>query len=173
MPSCSNTVPLVQWSRAKVLKVVWPGAYCEILLFPLEGKIPGCLLRFSSLVYTSVNPFLLSVALLKWSAFFLFPFKIFSVLDLCVVLLEILFCTTFLLSMLSCFSHVWLFVTPWTVACQAPLSMGFSRQEYWTGLSCPLPGHLPDFGRGWNFSCPSTLLTLCKPYLVGKFYTLR
>ena len=35
-----------------------------------------------------------------------------------------------ILAVLSCFSHVWLFVTPWTVACQAPLSMGFSRQEY-------------------------------------------
>ena len=35
---------------------------------------------------------------------------------------------------LSCFSHVRLFVTPWTVARQAPLSMGFPRQEYWSGL---------------------------------------
>ena len=34
--------------------------------------------------------------------------------------------------MLSCFSHVQLFATLWTVACQAPLSMGFSRQEYWS-----------------------------------------
>ena len=41
-------------------------------------------------------------------------------------------------------SHVQLFVTPWTVACQAPLSMGFSRQEYWSGLPCPPPGDLPD-----------------------------
>ena len=40
-------------------------------------------------------------------------------------------------------SFVWLFATVWTVACQAPLSMGFSRQEYWSGLLCPLPGHLP------------------------------
>ena len=46
--------------------------------------------------------------------------------------------------MLSCFSRVQLFATPWTVACQAPLSMGFSRQEYWSGLSCPTPGDLPD-----------------------------
>ena len=38
----------------------------------------------------------------------------------------------------SRFSHVQLFVTPWTVARQAPLSMGFSRQEYWSGLPCPL-----------------------------------
>ena len=36
------------------------------------------------------------------------------------------------------------FVTPWTVACQAPLSMGFSWQEYWSGLPCPPPGGLPD-----------------------------
>ena len=36
--------------------------------------------------------------------------------------------------------------TPWTVACQAPLSMGFSRQEYWSGLPCPSPGDLPDPG---------------------------
>ena len=35
---------------------------------------------------------------------------------------------------------------PWHVACQAPLSMGFSRQEYWSGLPCPLPGNLPDPG---------------------------
>ena len=37
-------------------------------------------------------------------------------------------------------------VTPWTVAHQTPLSMGFSRQEYWRGLPCPLPGDLPDPG---------------------------
>ena len=36
--------------------------------------------------------------------------------------------------------------TPWTVACQAPLSMGFSRQEYWNGLPFPSPGDLPDPG---------------------------
>ena len=47
---------------------------------------------------------------------------------------------------LSYFSRVWFFVTPWTVACQAPLSMGFSRQEYWSGLPCPPPGDLPDPG---------------------------
>ena len=43
-------------------------------------------------------------------------------------------------------SRVWLFATPWTVACQAPLSMGFSRQEYWSGLPCPSPGDLPNPG---------------------------
>ena len=41
-------------------------------------------------------------------------------------------------------SRVWLFVTPWTVAHQAPVSMEFSRQEYWSGLPLPSPGDLPD-----------------------------
>ena len=45
--------------------------------------------------------------------------------------------------MLSCFSRVRLFATQWTVALQAPRSMGFSRQEYWSGLPCPSPGDLP------------------------------
>ena len=40
--------------------------------------------------------------------------------------------------------HVRLSVTPWTVALQAPLSMEFSRQEYWNGLPFPFPGDLPD-----------------------------
>ena len=48
--------------------------------------------------------------------------------------------------MVSRFSHVRLFVTLWTVAHQTPLSMGFSRQEYWRGLPCPPPGDLPDSG---------------------------
>ena len=51
--------------------------------------------------------------------------------------------TTYLHSPLS---PVRLFVTPWTRARQAPLSMGFSRQEYWSGLPFPPPGDLPDPG---------------------------
>ena len=43
-------------------------------------------------------------------------------------------------------SHVRLFATPWTVAYQAPLSMRFSRQEYWSGLPFPSPGDLPNPG---------------------------
>ena len=43
-------------------------------------------------------------------------------------------------------SRVQLFATPWTVAYQAPPSMGFSRQEYWSGLPFPSPGDLPDPG---------------------------
>ena len=51
-----------------------------------------------------------------------------------------------MLCVLSCFSHVQLFATPWTVACQAPLSMAFSRQEYWSRSPCPPPGDLPNPG---------------------------
>ena len=40
-------------------------------------------------------------------------------------------------------NRVWLFATPQTVACQAPLSMEFSRREYWSGFPCPSPGDLP------------------------------
>ena len=46
--------------------------------------------------------------------------------------------------MLSCFSRVQLFATPWTVAYQPPLSMGFSRQRYWSGLPFPSLGDLPN-----------------------------
>ena len=60
----------------------------------------------------------------------------------------------------ACISHVQLFVTPWTVALQAPLSMGFSRQEHWSGLSCPLPGDLPDSG-----------IELAIPALAGELST--
>ena len=48
------------------------------------------------------------------------------------------------LGVLSYFSHVQLFVTPWTIAHEAPLSMGFSRQEYWSCLPFPPPGDLLD-----------------------------
>ena len=61
------------------------------------------------------------------------------------------------------FNHVQLFVAPWTIACQAPLSMGFSRQEYWRGFPCPPPGIFPT--QGWN----PHLLT--SPALAGGFFT--
>ena len=60
-------------------------------------------------------------------------------------------------------AHVQLFVTPWTVAHQAPLSMGFSKQEYWSGLPFPPPGDPPNPG--------------IKPHLLcllqaGSFFTI-
>ena len=57
-------------------------------------------------------------------------------------------------------SRVGLFATPWTVTCQAPLSMGFFRQEYWSGLPFPSTGDLPDPG-----------IEPMSPVLVGGFFT--
>ena len=59
-------------------------------------------------------------------------------------------------------SRVWLFVIPWTVAHQAPLSKGFPRQKYWRGLPCPSPGDL---------STPGTERT--PPALAGEFFTIE
>ena len=52
----------------------------------------------------------------------------------------------YICAVLNCFSHVRLFVTLWTVARQAPLSTGFSKQEHWSGLPCLSPGNLPSPG---------------------------
>ena len=57
-------------------------------------------------------------------------------------------------------SHVQLLLTPWTVACQAPRSLGFPRQEYWGGLPFPSPGGLPSPGTE-----PAS------PALAGGFFT--
>ena len=56
--------------------------------------------------------------------------------------------------------RVWLFATPWTVARQAPLSMGFSRQEYWSGLSFPSPGDIPNPGIESCLHCRQMLYPL-------------
>ena len=58
--------------------------------------------------------------------------------------------------------HVWLFATLWPIACQVPLSMGFSRQENWSGLLCPPPGNLPNPGLK-----PACLMS---PTLAGGFF---
>ena len=58
------------------------------------------------------------------------------------------------------FSSVQLFATPWTVACQAPLSMEFFKQEYWSGLPFPPPVGFPDPG-----------MEVASPALVGRFFT--
>ena len=60
-------------------------------------------------------------------------------------------------------SHVRLFVTPWTIAGQAPLSTEFSRQEYWSGLPFLSPGHLPDPGIQATSFAP--------PALASEFFT--
>ena len=63
---------------------------------------------------------------------------------------------------LSHFSHDWVLESLWTIGCHIPLSMGFFRQEYWSGLPCPSPEDLPDPG------IEPTSLT--SPELVGGFF---
>ena len=64
---------------------------------------------------------------------------------------------------LSHFSCILLFVAPGTAAHQAPLSMGFSRQEYWSGSPCPPPGDIPDLG--------IEPMTPASTSLAGRFFT--
>ena len=70
---------------------------------------------------------------------------------------------SFVCCMLSHFSHVQLSATLWTVARQPPLSMGFSREECWSGLPFPPPGDLPDPG--------IEPVSLMPPALAGGFFT--
>ena len=69
--------------------------------------------------------------------------------------------------MLSCSSCARLFATPWTVTHQAPLSVGYTRQECWSGLPCPLPGGLPNPGM------EPEPMSLMSPALTGRFFTTR
>ena len=68
-----------------------------------------------------------------------------------------------LCSVAQSLSHVWLFATPWIVAFQAPLSMKFSRQKYWSGLPFSPPEDLPDPG--------IEPTSLASPALAGRFFT--
>ena len=60
-------------------------------------------------------------------------------------------------------SHVQIFATPWTVTCQVPLSMGYVRQEYWSGLPFLSPGDFPDPG--------VKPTSIASPALAGGFFT--
>ena len=68
------------------------------------------------------------------------------------------FTSVLLLLLLSCFSHVWLCATPWMAAHQAPLSLGFSQQEHWSGLPFPSPMHESEIWK-WSRSVVSDSVT--------------
>ena len=80
-------------------------------------------------------------------------YRLFKIIIIIVVVVESISCVRF-------------FVTPWTVACQAPLSMGFPRQEYWSGLPFPSPGDLPD--PGIKPGSPALQADSLPPELPGK-----
>ena len=84
--------------------------------------------------------------------------KLLSVLLICTSVV-LLYCAP------NHFSRVQLFATSWSVVCQAPRNMEFSRQEYWSGLPFPSPGDLPDPG--------IKVGSLTSPALAGEFFTIR
>ena len=81
------------------------------------------------------------------------------------LVIYILTFTVFMMKKGKCwwFSHIRLFATRWAIACQAPLSKEFSRQEYWSGLPFPSPGDLPD--------SEIKPVSLKSPALAGRFFT--
>ena len=72
-------------------------------------------------------------------------------------------CEAYILAVCACMLVISDSATPWTIACQPPLSMGFSRQEYWSGLPFPPPGYSPN--RGIKPMSPAS------PALAGRFFT--
>ena len=93
---------------------------------------------------------------LFFSYHFLFPFSYFASMYMLQILI-------YVLCVLSLFSRFRLFATPWTVALQAPLSVGFSRQEYRSGLPGPPSGALLNSGMESE--------SLKSPAVAGKFFT--
>ena len=70
-------------------------------------------------------------------------------------------------------SRVRIFGNPWTVVCQAPLSMEFSRQEYWSGLPFPSPGDLPDLGSNPGLlHCRQILYHLSHQGIIIMYYKI-
>ena len=138
-----NGCPRILWNLSLVLWVDWWTVWCwkksvvpqscPTLWDPMDCSLPG----FSVLK-------IFQARILEWVAIS-FSRGSSRSRDLCV---------------LSRFSGVWLFETLWTVAHQVPLSMDFSRQEYWNGLPFPPLGYLPDPG-----------IEPTSPALAGGFFT--
>ena len=113
----------------------WSGLLC-----PLPGDLPNAGIDRMSIMSPAFADGFFTTSRATWEALF----------EKCVCVL-------------SCFSHIRLFATLWTVAHQASLSMGFSRQEYWSGLLCPLPGDLLDTGIELGFPTLHVDSLLSKP----------
>ena len=101
-----------------------------------------------SVIFNCLSCFTIIIALIVCSLIFFFSEQVFAPLCVHAKLLQ------------SCLTPC----DPMTVACEAPLSMGFSRQEYWSGSPCPSPGDLPDPG--------IERTSLMIPALAGRFFTI-
>ena len=102
------------------------------MLFMHRNAINFCMFIFISCIYWLLN---------SWTSS-----NTFLVESLGIVFVYICIYIYIYIVVVKSLSRVQLFVTPWTAAHQAPQSMGFSRQEYWSGLPFPSPGDLPDPG---------------------------
>jgi len=127
---------------------------CNTSLFRSFGHLLSPLNAVSFICHWKWQPWdtWLNSQLLLLNISFLFDSLVFHIKEInCKVLtyhglLKTKFMKGLSVCMLSCFTHIRLFVNPWTVAHQAPPSMGLSRQGYWSELPCPPPGDLPDLG---------------------------
>ena len=153
--ACSNSCPSSRWCHPTNLilcrpLLLLPSVFPSIRVFSNESGLHIRWPEYESFSF-SINPSN------EYSGLISFRMDCFDLLLLSI--LYIIVCAW----VLSCFSLVQLCATLWTVAHQALLSMGVSRQEYWSGLPCPPPGDLPDPGIK-----PESLMS---PALAGRFFT--
>ena len=125
---------------------------------PLPNITPLSRKQSPKMSHSRSSSWLLLILLLTWKWLLLGSFvKLSKVVFVCVCAMYFVKCVC-----VQLLSRVRLFLTPRVVACQASLSMGFSRQEHWSGLPFPSPGNLPD--SGIKPVCPRF------PALAGEFF---
>ena len=145
------------WDKGKETSILWLGAWGSVILIDKGGnssKYPTSL-QHSNICMNKYS--------CKWRL--ICNYLSLEANDVIYggmsVVLCVSVCVCLCVSVCVCsLSGTWLFATPWTVACQAPLSLGFPRQEYWSGLPFPSPGDLP---------CPG--IKPASPSLAGGFFT--
>ena len=161
----------------KIKKNTWKCQSCQLFMVPWIHQAPLSM-EFSRQEYWSGQPFsspgdLPNPGIEPSSPVFIFfQFCFLSVFTLLASLGTGRMCNSIQhtsscqlqFSSVQSLSHIRLFTTPWIVAHQAPLSVGFSRQEYWSKLPCPPPGDLPDPGIE-----PTSLMSFA---LAGRFFTI-
>ena len=118
--------------------------------------------------FFQINIYIITITYLyKWIVYiYIFIYKLIYILDIYIYPIGYTYVCIYIcifMSMLSRFSHIQLFVTPWTAAYQAPLSIEFSRHKYWSGFPCLPPGDLTNPG--------IKPVSLMSPTLAGRFFT--
>ena len=130
----NKTIPVRSKQGIIITVIEFCYGYCCLLCSPI--RIPFSSNFFLILIKSQVNYVCLYLCL-----FYFFLYSLYVIYKIRKKVMKMSFNSS-----VSLLSRVRLFATPWTVAHQAPPSMGFSRQEYWSGLPFPSPGHLPDPG---------------------------